>query len=285
MRRFIAALGGLGLGAGAAALAYATRYETRQLDLDDLDLPLPGLPAALDGLTVLHLSDFHAKPNQPWHHALIERAAAVPADLVCLTGDYGDRPQHAHLAFAALRKARGRLGTFAVLGNHDLDTRRADEHRPQRFSVEVGRRLAAQLEAEGVTVLDNEAVRLCVGGAPLWIVGVADPHTFHDDVWRAYQGVPADEPSIFLAHSWEPTPLAAERGARLALTGHSHGGQIRLPRCDAPVHNCYHRPPKNGGLSWVGDTALHVSHGLGGTFELRFLVRPHAVRFTLRLPR
>ena len=93
--------------------------------------------------------------------------------------------------------------------------------------------------------------------------------------------MPIDEPSIFLTHSWEPTPIAAERGARLALAGHTHGGQVRPPFLSPPHHNCYRAPPKTGGLSWVDDTALHISQGLGGTFALRFLVRPQAVRLTL----
>ena len=279
LRLTLAALGAL----GAGALAYATWVEPRWLDIAEVELALPRLPRALDGLTVLHLSDFHAKPGKQWHRELLERAASLSADLVCMTGDYGDRPQWAPIAFEALRKARGRLGTFAVIGNHDLDARPVGQrHGPHRFSTAVGARLTTQLEAEGVTVLGNESARLCVNGAPLWVVGVGDPHTFHDDVWRAYEGVPADEPSIFLAHAWQPTVVAAERGAVLALAGHTHGGQVRPPFLEAPFSNSHRRPPRNGGLSWVGETALHVSQGLGGTIELRFLVRPQVVRFTLR---
>ncbi|HZR00022.1 MAG TPA: metallophosphoesterase [Chloroflexota bacterium] len=278
MRQLLFGLAGL----GAGALFYATRIEPRWLEIRDLTLRLPCWPRRLDGLTVLHLSDLHAKPGEQWQHDLIRQAAAVEADLVCLTGDYGDRPRWAPIAIDAVRGARGRLGTFAVLGNHDFDARVRDGERPARFSPSVAARVGYHMEAQGITVLRNEAVRLCVNGTPLWIVGVDDPHTFHDDAWRAYEGVPPDEQSIFLAHSWEPTPVAAERGARLALAGHSHAGQVRPPFLPPPYHNCYRAPPKAGGLSWVGSTALHVSQGLGGTVALRFLVRPQAVRLTLR---
>lgn len=281
MLRLLGAASGL----AAAALVYATRVEPRWLELTELDVPLPRLPRALDGLTVLHLSDFHAQPGQPWHHRLLERAAAelLPADLVCLTGDFGERPDLAPIAVEALRPARGRLGTFGVLGNHDLHPQRpAYERAPDRFSPDVGFRVAALLEASGVTVLENASVRLCVNGAPLWIVGVGDPHTFYDDAWRAYAGVPDDEPSIFLAHSWEATPLAAERGAVLALAGHSHGGQVSPPFMPSPVHNCHRPPPRNGGLSSVGETALYISRGLGAAYPVRFLTRPQAVKLTLR---
>lgn len=278
-------LGGASGLAAAGALAYATRVEPRWLDLRERELRLPRLPRALDGLTVLHLSDFHSRTGQDWHRRLVERAATglLPVDLVCLTGDYGEEPRWAPVAIEALRGARGRLGSFAVLGNHDLHREMPGKgDRALGFSADVGARVAARLEADGVAVLENESARLSIGGATLWIVGVGDPHTFFDDVWRAYDGVPADEPSIFLAHSWEPTPLAAERGAVLALAGHSHGGQVRAPYFPSPVHNCHRVPPRNGGLSWVGDTALHISQGLGAYRHVRFLVRPQAVRLTLR---
>ena len=278
MRNLLCALAGL----GAGALLYATRVEPTWLDVRELTLHLRGWPRALDGLTLLHLSDVHAKPGDERGHDLVRAAASLEADLVCLTGDYGDRPRWAPIAADLLRTARGRLGTFAVLGNHDYDARPRNVEWPVRFSDDVASRVGYLLEVEGITLLRNESARLCVNGTPLWIVGVDDPHTFHDDVWRAYRGVPADEPSIFLAHSWEPTPTAVEHGARLALAGHTHGGQVRPPFLPAPYHNCFRAPPKAGGLSHVDGAPLHISQGLGGTIRLRFLVRPQAVRMTLR---
>jgi predicted MPP superfamily phosphohydrolase len=83
-------------------------------------------------------------------------------------------------------------------------------------------------------------------------------------------------------HSWEPTDDVERRGARLVLAGHTHGGQVRPPFCGPLVHQTYRCPPRIGGCCWVGRAALHISHGLGGTHKLRFLVRPRAVLFTLR---
>src|SRR5581483_2287560 len=139
-------------GLGAGALFYATRIEPRWLEIRDLTLRLPCWPRRLDGLTVLHLSDLHAKPGEQWQHDLIRQAAAVEADLVCLTGDYGDRPRWAPIAIDAVRGARGRLGTFAVLGNHDFDARVRDGERPARFSPSVAARVGYHMEAQGITV-------------------------------------------------------------------------------------------------------------------------------------
>ena len=266
--------------AGVAALAYSTQVEPFWLKHLAVELKLPRWPRALDGMTVLHLSDLHVHPRHSRGHDLIRRAMHTSADLVLMTGDYGDVPDHAPLAAEFLRPARGRLGTFAVLGNHDYAA--WPYRRPHRFTDQSGLAVASALEATGITVLRNQSIRLDVDGHPLWIVGLDDPHTFHDNPEMAFDRVPADATSIALAHSWEPAPEIAERGSALLLAGHTHGGQIRLPFFAPPVHNTYHRPTRVGGLFWVDDMAVSISHGLGASIKIRFMVRPQAVLFTLR---
>jgi predicted MPP superfamily phosphohydrolase len=280
MRWLLGSLAAAGAATAAATLAYATQVEPFWLQFRRVELRLRCWPRALDGLTVLHLSDLHVQPGDRCGQAVVSRAGRVEADLVCLTGDFGDLPRYSPRAAELLEHARGRLGTFAVLGNHDY-YEGTTKHSTHRYSDDVGFAVGAALEATGITVLYNESIRIDVNGTPLWIVGLDDPHTFHDDVPKAYRGVPPDEPSIVLAHSWEPTEDAGERGARLVLAGHTHGGQVRLPLIGAPVHQTYREPPEHG-IAWVGRTLLHISHGLGGSLKLRFMVRPQAVLFTLR---
>jgi predicted MPP superfamily phosphohydrolase len=273
---FVAALAG----SAAAALAYATQIEPYWLQVVRRDLRLPGLPAALDGLTVLHLSDMHVRPGDRRGHHVVAQAARLGADVLALTGDYGDVPAFGPLAAHLLAPARGRLGTFAVLGNHDGDV--VPHVSPHRFSRDTSNRVGALLEANGVAVLVDENVRLDVRGERLWIVGLDDPHTFFDDPGRAFAGVPDAEPAIVLAHSWEPAIPLERHGPTLVLCGHTHGGQVRLPFRDAPITNTHRRPTRAGGLFEVAGMAVHISHGLGGSHALRFLVRPQAVIFSLR---
>jgi hypothetical protein len=281
VRRLIGAGLALGYAAGMGLLAYATQVEPYWLQIVRRDLPLPGLPGGLDGLTVLHLSDVHARPGDRRGRRVIARAARLKADLVALTGDYGDIPAFADVAAELLRPLRAPLGVYAVLGNHDSDV--APHVSPHRYARETAGRVGALLEAQlGATVLIDESVRLECRGAPLWIVGLDDPHTFYDDPVRAFRGVPDDEPAIVLAHSWEPALPLERRGATVVLCGHTHGGQVRAPFQDAPETNTHRRPRRAGGLFWLGPTAVHISHGLGGTRALRFLVRPQAVIFRLR---
>ncbi|HEY3083344.1 MAG TPA: metallophosphoesterase [Chloroflexota bacterium] len=281
MRRLIGAGLALGAAAGMGLLGYATQVEPYWLEIVRRDLPLPGLPRPLDGLTVLHLSDLHSRPWDRRGARVVARAARLHADLVALTGDYGDVPAFADLAAELLRPLRARLGVYAVLGNHDSDV--APQDWPHRYSRDTAARVGALLEARvGASVLFDENVRLECGGAPLWVVGLDDPHTFYDDPVRAFRGVPDDEPAIVLAHSWEPALPLERRGATVVLCGHTHGGQVRAPFRDAPETNTHRRPSRAGGLFWLGRTAVHISHGLGGTLALRFLVRPQAVIFRLR---
>ncbi len=273
-------IGGAVAASGMAALAYATQVEPYWLKQLSVDLRLPRWPRELDGLTVLHLSDPHVGLHNSRANDVIRRAVQTPADLVIMTGDYGDIPDYAAHAAELLRPARGRIGTFAVLGNHDYVA--WPYHAPYRFSERPAVAVAAALEATGVTVLRNQSVRLDIHGHPLWIVGLEDPHTFHDHVERAFTGVPPGETSIALAHSWEPAPAIAECGSALLLAGHTHGGQIRLPLQAPLVHKTHRRPARIGGLFWVDDLAVNISHGLGGSHKIRFMVRPQAVLFTVR---
>jgi predicted MPP superfamily phosphohydrolase len=279
--RLIGAALGVGGAAGLGLLAYATQVEPYWLQIVRRDLPLPGLPQALDGLTVLHLSDLHARPGDRRGGRVVARAAGLTADLVALTGDYGDIPPFAEVAAELLQPLRARLGVYAVLGNHDSDVAPYDA--PHRYGRDTAMRVGALLEARlGATVLFDQSVRLEQRGARLWIVGLDDPHTFYDDPVRAFRGVPDDEPAIVLAHSWEPALPLERSGATVVLCGHTHGGQVRAPFQDAPETNTHRRPRRAGGLFWLGPTAVHISHGLGGSRALRFLVRPQAVIFRLR---
>lgn len=179
------------------------------------EVVIPRLPAAFDGLTLLHLSDLHLDMAEGYPNALIERLQQVKYDLCVITGDfraktYGDD----QAALAALAQVRAHLRglVYAVLGNHD--------------SI----RMVPSIEALGITVLLNEAVALECNGAVIHLAGIDDPHYFQvDNFEKAAQSIPPDEVAILLSHSPETYQRAAHAGFDLMLSGHTHGGQVCLP--------------------------------------------------------
>src|SRR5690349_2902559 len=205
----------------AAAVAWRALWQEPRSDrVREIDLALPGWPAALDGLRVALLSDLHAGAPHV-HEPRIERlVAAVDArrpDLVLLLGDYvdptvtlGTRVAPGAVA-ARLGALRAPLGVVAVLGNHDW----ADD----------GPGMRAALRAVGITVLENDAVP---AGDRLWVAGVEEMRFGRPDVERALCDVPDGTAVILLSHDPDVFPTVPARVA-LTVSGHLHGGQVGVP--------------------------------------------------------
>jgi predicted MPP superfamily phosphohydrolase len=179
------------------------------------NVPLPGLPEAFEGFTVLQLSDLHIDINGEFADALIARVRPLEYDLCVITGDYRARtfgPFGATLA--GLERLRPHLKgpVYAVLGNHDTI------------------RLVPGMEALGYKLLINESATVERGGASIYLAGIDDAHFYRlADFHRATRGIPSGAVSILLSHTPEVYRHAAHAGFNLMLCGHTHGGQICLP--------------------------------------------------------
>jgi uncharacterized protein len=238
----------------------------------DHGFSFPGLPPALDGLTLLHLSDFHFSDSDP---EFTEAAAALvrgeETDLCVLTGDYRYGyygPQEgikAHLQ-RVLSGIHARYGVFAVLGNHDLST-----------VVPLFREL-------GVQLLVNDGRLLNVRDEKIWIGGVDDPHKFRaDSLEDAMAGAPDDAFKLLLAHSPEIIPEAADLGVDLYLCGHTHGGQVRLPYFGAIYANARCESKYAGGVWRYGAMHGYTTWGMGVTdLPVRYFCPAEALHITLR---
>lgn len=243
---------------GAALLAGATignavgRAPFRAV-LERVAIPLPPVHRPLAGLTVGFVTDVHLGPAIS--DAAARRAAALLApervDLLLLGGDYiSESPRYAERAANALAPliASTRFGTLAVLGNHDLANDAA--------------RVAAALRAAGADVLRNEARSIETDRGPLWVAGIDDALLGHPDPDAAFAAVPRGAPSIALWHQPDWAERSAAQGALLQLSGHSHGGQIRLPLVGAPL------TPQGGhrfvaGIHHAAGMPVYTSRGLG----------------------
>ncbi|MCR4419077.1 MAG: metallophosphoesterase [Clostridia bacterium] len=254
-RRVLSALWGTAV--AAAVVIYSLARTSSALVVERVDLHLPGLPPGLEGLTIVHLSDLHYGfghfRRQEAVSRLLEMVGSLRPELIVFTGDLLDRTADPRLPatrpFAGLSAP---LGVYAVLGNHD-----------HRFGPDV---ISRSLETSGVRVLTNRSLRLERNGTGFWLAGIDDPLTGHPDLSSALAGVPEGEFTILLVHAPDVAPRAAQAGIDLQLSGHSHGGQIRLPG-ERPVYT----PPLSRrypcGLRRVPgtDTQVYTSRGLGTT--------------------
>ncbi len=234
----------------AAALGGRRWYRRSQLAADRVAqrterVAVPGLPPALAGFRIAHLSDLHAGPFLGAGD-LADVVALVNAgepDLVALTGDlitrHWSEALHVLPDLAALRARHGVLGVF---GNHDYRDR-CEGH------------IAAAYAEAGVRFLRNENRRLADG---LVVSGLEDLEEARRlDVEAARSGIAGADVEVLLCHNPGRAAALARPGCAAILAGHTHGGQVDLPLLRALG------PPHPGGRVDLGSTALVVSNGLG----------------------
>lgn len=256
--------------AGAGGYLYGSRLEANWLEVNRLTLALPGLAAGAEGLRVVQLSDLHLRPITPLAsiQAAVEAANRLRPDVIVLTGDYitNDAADIFELA-PVLGRLNARLGVFASLGNHELWTD------PQLITQELRR--------AGLPVLINQSLDLPVPNGVLHLAGLDDSWSGRPDLARALAKVPAGAPAVLMAH--EPDfadDYLQDPRAALMLSGHTHGGQVRLPGYAfilPPYGRKYDR-----GLYRVHGRWLYTNVGVGlAAPGLRLFCRPEIAEFTL----
>lgn len=228
--------------------------------LDPIPLAFPDLPDPLAGLTIMHLTDLHIDQPRRRHRRIIQLLQENPVDLIALTGDYMSYPGDEDASEAAMRLIAphfgARLGTFGVYGNHDTFDLR---HRLRDLPVKW---------------MDNQTQM--IDGLPLRITGMhtikyVDPDSvamLHqsqrvdgDDVAAEHRS--ADVFELMLCHHPTYLPVAADLGMDLVLSGHTHGGQCRLPGGQALINSTDLPLRLTSGVLRHRETLCVVSRGLG----------------------
>jgi hypothetical protein len=226
-------------------------------------------------VTIAYVSDIHVGPykGEAWVRKVVARTNALDADLILLGGDFlykegADAPK-----LSPLKDLRAPLGVYGILGNHDF--------------WKAPEAAVAQFEATGVRLLRNESVRAREG---LSVIGVDDDWYAETDLEAALAAVPRGAAVVALLHNPDLAPPAAEilagRGgsASLMLSGHVHGGQIRLPLWGPVPRLPHHLGRKvDRGLFAFGGIPLILGAGVGESGpRARLLCPPEIVLVTLR---
>jgi hypothetical protein len=223
--------------------------EANSLSLERVEIRLKRLPQKLDGLKIIHLSDTHHSPFTGLDH--IERAVKIAnrlkPDMFILTGDYvSHEREYIPPVAALLGQLKAEFGVYACLGNHDHWTD-AD--------------LVTHLfRGEGINVLVNEGLRFEANGASFWLAGVDDYMVGKTDVPAALRGSFPDEMKLLLAHNPVIFREAARMGVDLTLSGHTHGGQIKIRDEDKRI---IPRRKLSSGLHRRRDSQVYITRGIG----------------------
>jgi uncharacterized protein len=237
-----------------------------RVDFAERTLRLPRLPAAWDGLTILHLSDLHLSgtPDREFYHQVMDVCRDWEPDLLALTGDVIDSEWHYRWILPVLSRLRWRLAAFAILGNHDY-----------LYDAGLVRRRLRRL---GMQVLGNTWREVEVRGEPLVVIGNEAPWC---SALPDLSTCPAGPFRLCLSHTPDNIRWARRHGIDLMLSGHNHGGQIRFPVIGSVLVPSLYSRRYDCGTFDEGATVLHVSRGLAGQHPVRYNCRPEVTKIVL----
>jgi predicted MPP superfamily phosphohydrolase len=246
-----------------------------QLAIEEIELPVAGLPYSLDGYKIAHLSDLHftGEISPQMVAYVVDRANDWEPDLFALTGDVIDEGHCIDWLGEALGHARASGGSYFVLGNHD--TRVADPNRIRSTMSGLGwQDVGGRCVATGFSRSDGQAVvGQVLGNERPWFGAPATEQI----------GGSAAEFRLLLSHSPDQIWWARRHHVHLMLAGHTHGGQGRLPLVGPLLSPSFHGSRFASGQFYKPPTTMHVSRGLSGTHLLRINCRPELSLLTLRV--
>ena len=264
--------------ASALAGSYARFVEPFWVEYLALPMPVRNLPASFKGFRITHLTDLHVTDSVSAKHiqGVIDRINLDKPDIVVVTGD---------LITASVSKLGPVIELMSLLsprvlvclGNHDYGAYRneRDKVRPA-----ADRLLVRGLREVGCIVLRNESHCIERSDGRLWFVGLEDWALGPFDADAALANVLRDEPTIVLSHNPDSGPTLDRPGVDWILSGHTHGGQVRLPLLGPPLLPVSNKQWDQGEFQ-LQHAKLFVSPGAGYLWQVRFNCRPQVITFTL----
>ena len=272
----------LGMAAAGAAVAVAADgflIEPNFPQLVRQEIALRRWPKRMDGFTIALLSDFHYDPYFSVHpiRAAVGMVNERRPDMIVLTGDFISIPLFGNAAEGAaaaepcaqlLRQMRAQHGLWAVLGNHDAGTN------PNR--------VIGALSESGIHVLRNQSVPIEKDGSRFWLGGLDDVLGQKADISATVHPIPSDEATVLLVHEPDYADHVASYPVDLQLSGHTHGGQLRIP-----LLMPFYLPKLGRKYVWgryqIRDLALYTNRGLGTiNIPARLNCPPEITLLTLR---
>lgn len=255
-------------------LVHLPGNEILKLDMTERAIEVPRLARALDGLSIVHFSDFHfsGRVGKSYFQEVVRQSNQMEPDLVAITGDLVDRARYIDWIPHTLGRLRARYGVYFVLGNHDLRVDRKLLHRV--------------LEESGLVGLGGRWIQIEIRGQPVVLAGNELP-------WLAPAADMAGCPQpggngalrIILSHSPDQLDWAQAQDADLLLAGHTHGGQIRFPLIGPILTPSREGVKYASGVFYAPPTIMHVTRGVSGLLPLRLKCPPEMAYLVLHAAR
>ncbi len=271
-RQFLSGVAAAPLLAVSGTSAYASLIAPHDYEVTERDIFIRDLPERFDGFRITQLTDVHHSRIVGLEEVqrVVKMANDTRPDLIVLTGDYTTSyRRYIEPCAAVLAGLTAPEGVWAVLGNHDHYT---DPELTTRALVR-----------NRIAVMNNANTTIRRGPDAIQLAGIDDWSWNGTDWRRAFYGLDGRQPSVLLSHQPIVLDLAEAQAASLILSGHTHGGQIKLPFIGAPARFATMDLKYASGLFRRGQTQLYVSRGTGVIgLPVRLGVRPEIAVLRLR---
>jgi uncharacterized protein len=273
-RRSFLKIGGAFFVASLASLPlYSFIFERFWIDIHKVQLTFKQLPTNFSGMKIVHFSDLHLGEFFDVDHLkkIVHTINGLRPDLICFTGDLvEDDTALLKDCIPILQQLHAPLGKISILGNHDYRMGKQTE-------------VIDSLKKSGIVFLQNGHTSIGRLGENIFVAGVDDLFGGGPDIPKAIKDIPSNNFTILLAHEPDLADISVQHPIHLQLSGHSHGGQIRLPFVGALFTPDGAKKYIDGLINFKNSNlSLYVNRGIGTTaLPFRFNCRPELTVITL----
>lgn len=263
-------------GAGLLTGGYAWQLEPFWLEFVQKKMIIKNLPTALDGFTLMQISDIHVGNRFDWNYIIesFQEAKKFTPHFVVYTGDfvsYENEQQISQLKEVFKDPVKGTLGTVGVLGNHDYGRNWSEKN--------VADSVQEVLTRSGIHVLRNEQKE--IGG--INFIGFDDYWATNFNPRKVMKDYNAKKANVLLCHNPDVCDLNVWNGYQgWILSGHTHGGQCKPPFLNAPMLPVKNKRYDAGEIDLYDGRTLYINRALGHLWQVRFNVRPEITIFELK---
>lgn len=260
---------------GSSPLLYSWQIEPFWVEFVERKLPIKNLPKELEGKLLMQISDLHVGNRFDWNFLIesFQKAQQFNPDFVVYTGDFvnhGTSEDHESLKKVLEKAVYGKLGTFGILGNHDYGKNWKD--------LGSSETICEILENSGVSMLKNQQQE----SHGLNIIGFDDLWSPNFDPMKIMKDYDASKANLVLCHNPDVCDKDVWNGYQgWILSGHTHGGQCRIPGVITPILPVNNRKYVSGEIDLEDGRMLYINRAIGHSFQVRFMVRPEITVFKL----